>query len=145
MLSREGKDLRRRLVLMRDRRKLKHTEIAKLTKCAEATVSDWFNPEREGLPSAEALALLPAAFECDGHWLLTGDGAWTRHRTDEAREAALRAEGAGAVLSQLRAILDELDRTGLGPTPRGEAHLQDERSQAEAARRRGRRSRRKTG
>lgn len=75
------------------------------------TVSDW---ERGKYPGAETLAELPGVLGCDGHWLLTGEGAMVRRPpSDSDRRLRLVREIVTAdTIPAIDALLDFLGGQG---------------------------------
>lgn len=71
--ERARKDLGRRISLALHRIGMTQTELARQVGTGHARVNRWIN--QGVMPEGKSLVLLPKILQCDGHWLLTGEGS----------------------------------------------------------------------
>ncbi len=84
---------------------LSGNELATRLGTTGSAVSDWFQKDR--VPLLHQFVVMPRVLQCDGHWLLAGEGAWHRRGADEsADEAAVR--GGLATLARLEGAVSEV-------------------------------------
>ena len=137
-LQAQRQQIRSRLALAFQRRALEEgmtqAELSRRTGAASPTVNEWF--KSEAIPDGVMLARIAEALDVNGHWLLTGEGPMARPgRGEEGLEEAFRA-GANAVIGKLGQVVAQLhsDFSGETATQRGAKVLEQERHDAEAAR-----------
>ncbi len=69
------------------------------------TISEWENGR--GLPEGKYWPLLPVALNCDGHWLLTGEGKRARRGADPSVAEAFHAGRLDAIREISKALAEK--------------------------------------
>lgn len=80
-------------------------ELAGRLETSGSAVSEWFTKGR--VPLLHHFLLLPRILQCDGHWLITGEGDWHRRHSDEPPDDAA-IQGGLAIISQIEGAVDEI-------------------------------------
>lgn len=99
-------EMHQRLMLARQRSGLNNADIARALHAAESSIGVWFMPKRMALPEGIKLLQLPAIFDVNGHWLLTGLGEMTNPLQSQAGPQYLA--GAQEIIARTQLFQAEL-------------------------------------